>query len=218
VTNHSKACLRRTANRVQQGRQPGQQQGQQSPGQQGGQSQQQGEPSPGQQGGEGSQRPQTAQMPQLGGQAGGSTGGNPWSGPAWTAGGPEWWTPDNLRQFVQQDYQQYLERLRNAEALLPPNSPFREDIARIRENVEALRRDWRQRELAPQFDLFLEMVEMPLIETATQLQREIQRRLEEKEFILVDEGEVPERYRRQVAEYFKQLSESETATPAGAQN
>jgi hypothetical protein len=34
--------------------------------------------------------------------------------------------------------------------------------------------------------------------------------MDEKEFVLVDEGEVPERYRERVAEYFKRLSETES--------
>lgn len=116
---------------------------------------------------------------------------------------------DGMADFARSGYQQWLEELRNAEALLPRDSRWRGRVARIREEVETIRRIWRERALAPQFDLFLKMVARPLKKTVEGLQGEIQRRLHEKEFVLVDSGDIPEKYRERVADYFKDLSESE---------
>ncbi|PCJ62675.1 MAG: hypothetical protein COA73_06225 [Candidatus Hydrogenedentota bacterium] len=116
---------------------------------------------------------------------------------------------DMMRQFASGGYRQWLQELRDAEALLPENSPVREQIRDVREEVEAIRRDWKARALAPRFDLFLKVAGQPLVEAADRLQREIEKKMDEKEFVLTDEGEVPERYKERVAEYFKGLSEAE---------
>ena len=115
-----------------------------------------------------------------------------------------------MRDWIQGDYQEWLDKLRSAESLLPEESYYRDQIQGVREEIETMRREWKDRSIPPKFDLFLQMVDKPLVETADQLQREIEKRMDEKEFVLVDEGEVPERYRERVAEYFKRLSETES--------
>jgi len=169
----------------QQGEQPGGEQGQ--PQNQGGQQQ-------------GNQR--MAGSPQNQGAAGGANnrGGGTWDGN---------FDPDAaMRDFAEDGYAEYLESLRDAEALLPPGQ-LRDQVTQLRERVEGMRRDWRVRSLAPRFDLFLEMAARPLADTAADVQREIERLMDEKEFLAQDEGDVPERYREPVAEYFKRLSEAE---------
>jgi hypothetical protein len=114
-----------------------------------------------------------------------------------------------MRDFIENGYTDWLDRLNDAESLLPQGTPVRTEVTRLRERIEMMRRDWRARALAPQFDLFLEYAAVPLAETAEDLQREIDRQLSAKEFLAVDEGDVPERYRARVADYFKRLSEAE---------
>lgn len=115
-----------------------------------------------------------------------------------------------MDEFVNQDYAEWVDRLRNAESLLPEDSEFRRDLTRLREQIETMRRAWRERQRLPQYDLFLEVVAQPLAETADGIQREIEKLLDEKEFVLADEGDIPERYRERVADYFRELSESES--------
>jgi len=55
----------------------------------------------------------------------------------------------------------------------------------------------------------LDQILKPLGETAESLALAIQKELDAREFILADEGDVPARYRKQVAEYFKALSQAE---------
>ena len=109
------------------------------------------------------------------------------------------------RIFVEEGYREWVDRLRDAEALLPQDSPQRNRLTRIREDVQGMRREWRERSLAPGFELYLERAVNPLQEVAAELQREIERKMGENEFLLVDEGDIPERYKKQVAEYFKQF-------------
>ena len=115
-----------------------------------------------------------------------------------------------MDDFIRYDYRDWLEQLRNAESLLPQDSDYRADIARAREQIENMRLRYRDdRNLIPKFDLFLDVVQKPLAETADQLQRDIQKLLDEQEFIMADEGEIPERFKAWVADYFTGLAEAE---------
>ena len=73
-----------------------------------------------------------------------------------------------------------------------------------------MRRDYDRHSLEPKFDLFLDIVGNPLVDTASRLEREIAKLLKEKEFLLTDDGSVPAVYRKRVATYFEVLSESES--------
>ena len=114
-----------------------------------------------------------------------------------------------MRDFVRDGSLDWIDGLRNAESLLQDGSAARRRIARVREGIEDFRRRWRDRALAPQYDLFLEIALHPLEEVARQLQSEIERRMSARELLVADDGAVPEKYRKRVAEYFKELSESE---------
>ena len=116
-----------------------------------------------------------------------------------------------MRDFADSGYQDWLRDLRDVETLLPPGTKFRTEVTRIRERIEMMRQDWRRRALAPQYDLFLEVVARPLEDTANRLQREIEKNLSDKEFLLVDEGDIPDRYKERVSNYFKRLSDAEGA-------
>ena len=116
-----------------------------------------------------------------------------------------------MREFVREGSLDWIDGLRNAESLLQDGSAARRRIARVREGIEDFRRQWRDRALAPQYDLFLETALHPLEEVAQQLQSEIERRMSARELMVADDGAVPEKYRKRVAEYFKELSESEGA-------
>lgn len=123
------------------------------------------------------------------------------------------WMPGDgrdLEQFFNEDYREWNERLRNAERLLPEDSPLRRDLTRIQENLDAMRREYQRDWLAPKFDLFLENAATPLVETAEALSEEIRRLLSEEEYLVADEGDVPAEYGEQVSRYFRALSEAGT--------
>lgn len=112
-----------------------------------------------------------------------------------------------MRRFIESDYREWMETLRNTESLLPRDNRYRESLSRLQDEIEDMRGDFNREGREPKYDLFLERVAEPLIETAKGLEKEIQSILSQEEFVLLDEGSVPDRYREQVAEYFKNVSE-----------
>ena len=119
------------------------------------------------------------------------------------------WDEKKLQDFVEAGYRDWLDRLRIAEQFLPETGDMRRDLAAIRRNVERFRRDYRRENLVPRFDLVLDHLLNPLNQAAGQLLREIQRMKQERQFVLEDEGSVPERYRKRVSTYFETLAEAE---------
>ena len=83
------------------------------------------------------------------------------------------------------------------------------DISGIRREIEKMRRNYRRENLVPQWDLYLQGVAQPLIQAAQALSQDIEERKKEREFILRDDGGIPDQYRKNVSEYFQTLSDSE---------
>ncbi len=116
-----------------------------------------------------------------------------------------------MERFIESDYRTWTQSLRNAEQLLPAESSHRERLTQIRERIEEMRSEYRRYSVPPKYDLFLEYISNPLVNTTRQLEEEIQKLLSEKEFVLTSEGDVPSNYQEQVADYFKALSEAEAS-------
>jgi len=106
-------------------------------------------------------------------------------------------------------YRRWIESIRNAESLLPDENANRPRLTGIREDIERMRRDYRRHTVPPQFDMFLDRIVRPLTETASQIDLQIKAMLEDQEFVLAQEDEVPNQYQKLVADYFKALSEAE---------
>lgn len=117
-----------------------------------------------------------------------------------------------MRDFLEEDYREWMDRLRNAETLLPEDSPFREQISDVMENIDQMRRRYKREWLTPQYDLFLEQAGEPLVQTASELALTIEKILKEQEYAILDEGAVPAEYTDRVAEYFQRLAEREATT------
>lgn len=114
-----------------------------------------------------------------------------------------------MQRFAQDEYREWQERLETVEQLLPTRSPIRGRVEDVRREVEKMRREYRRENLVPRFDIFIENVATPLVQIRNQLQADIEERKEERNFLLRDDGAVPDQYRKNVAEYFRALSESE---------
>ncbi len=121
---------------------------------------------------------------------------------------------EQMREFAEREYKDWQDALRDAQSLLPEDSPVRDQLGRIRDSIGGLRRDFRDNAAVPQFELFTELVMEPLAQSKETLERLIEYELGQEEFMLLDEGAVPEQYRQEVADYFKQLSEAETKAKA----
>jgi hypothetical protein len=119
------------------------------------------------------------------------------------------WLPQDMERFIDSDYRRWIEAIRDAEALLPDDNVNRRPLTRVREDIERMRRDYRRHSVPPQFDTYLDRIVRPLTETAAQLDIQIRAMLENQEFVLAQEDEVPVQYQKLVAYYFKALSEAE---------
>jgi len=114
-----------------------------------------------------------------------------------------------MERFAEQDAREWIDRLETAEQLLPGESPIRERVGDIRREVEKMRRQFRRDNLIPRYDLYVDMVAVPLLEVTDALQRDIEARKDDRKILLRDDGDVPDQYRDDVSEYFRALSDSE---------
>jgi hypothetical protein len=126
----------------------------------------------------------------------------------------DWMAPrsdEEMRRFMEQDYRDWIDRIRDAEATLPNDSGARQNLGRAREAISELRRNFRgatsHTEGPPRFDLVKQMVGVPLGMAAEELERQIRKREDAEKLILTDEDAVPEKYRKRVANYYEALSE-----------
>ncbi len=115
--------------------------------------------------------------------------------------------PAGLSRFLEGDYRGWVEDIRSAEALLGENSDIRRNLTSIREDINSLRRRYRRDKIPPRFELVYDQVTRPLQLAAEELRRKIAQETGEYTVGIERLDAVPERYRKQVADYFKALSE-----------
>lgn len=123
---------------------------------------------------------------------------------------------EEMRRWLEEDSQRWLEGVRDAEALLPHDDTARQDLGRAREALLEMRRRWRgstttREEGAPRFDLMQAMVGAPIGMAAERMERSIREREETDRLLLKDEEMVPEKYRKRVADYYRALSDDDDA-------
>lgn len=127
----------------------------------------------------------------------------------------DWLAPrsdEEMRRFLERDSRDWTDRIRDAEALLPDENGARRRLEGAREALVTMRRHGAGLTSRPddksRFDLFKEMVGVPLALAAEDLERQIRKREDTEKLILTDEDAVPEQYRKRVADYYEALSES----------
>jgi len=122
------------------------------------------------------------------------------------AGAPSLSTPDGLSGFLEGDYRNWVEGIRAAESLLS-DGDVRRELSGVREDIDRVRRRFRRDKVPPRFDLVYDRITRPLQQAAKSLEQEIARESGEYAVGIERFDTVPERYREQVADYFKALSE-----------
>ena len=100
-----------------------------------------------------------------------------------------------------------MNRLREAESLLPDDLGVRQKMTGIREDLAGIGRDYYRDSAPPQYDLVFDRAIKPLTLVAEELSELIRERKNEYGFSAGKADEIPEQYRSQVAEYFKALAE-----------
>lgn len=114
-----------------------------------------------------------------------------------------------MERFASGTYREWLDTMRDVDDLLPEDHRSRQRLNTIRREIEKTRKEFRRDRLTPQYDLFMEQISKPLGEVIESLVLDVARLRKEREFVLVDDGSVPDRYRKQVADYFEALSHAE---------
>lgn len=117
--------------------------------------------------------------------------------------------PDALRRFAEGGFRDWMDRLREAESLLPADLGVRQRLTGIREDLAGIGRDYYRKGAVPQYDLIFERAIKPLTLSAEELSELIRERKSDYGFSAGKTDEIPEQYRARVAEYFKALTESE---------
>ncbi len=119
--------------------------------------------------------------------------------------GPQ--TPDALRRFAEGGFRDWMDRVREAESLLPDDLGIRQRLTGIREDLAGIGRDYYRDGVLPQYDLIFDRAIKPLTLSVEELSDLIRAR--KADFSAGKTDEIPEQYRARVAEYFKALTERE---------
>ena len=117
--------------------------------------------------------------------------------------------PDALRRFAEGGFRDWMDRLREAESLLPTDLGVRQRLTGIREDLAGIGRDYHRKGAVPQYDLIFERAIKPLTLSAEELSVLIRERKGDYGLSAGKTDEIPEQYRARVAEYFKALTENE---------
>lgn len=114
-----------------------------------------------------------------------------------------------LDDFLNGDYREWSDEIRSTESLLREGSDIRRRLGGVREDIDGIRRRYRRDGTRPRFDLVYDQVVKPLQLAAEDLRDQLAREAGEFTVGIERLEAVPERYRKQVADYFRSLSESE---------
>ena len=134
------------------------------------------------------------------------------------AGGRFGWgpqSPEDLRRFAEGGFRDWMDRLREAESLLPDDLGVRQRLIGIREDLAGVGRGYHREGAVPQYDLVFDRAIKPLTLAAEELSELIREQKNEYGFGASKADEVPEQYRARVAEYFKALAEMDGKTGDG---
>ena len=116
---------------------------------------------------------------------------------------------DGMREFAQGGFREWMDDVREAQALLPEGDGVGQQLGRIRDGLAGIGRDYQRAAKVPQYDLVFDEVIKPLKLAAEELDRSVRAKRDAYGFGAENADAVPESYRNHVAEYFKALSEME---------
>jgi hypothetical protein len=103
------------------------------------------------------------------------------------------------------DFRDWSDRLRDVEEMIE-DPQLREQAARIRDQAQQIRMDFKRHSKEPQWPLVRKLVAEPLYELRQQVADELLRRTAEKnEVVPLDRDPVPEQFSEQVRRYYERL-------------
>ena len=116
-------------------------------------------------------------------------------------------TEEDRRRFAEGGFRDWMDRVREAESLLPEDLSIRQRLTGIREDLAGMGRAYHRDGVLPQYDLIFDRAIKPLTLSVEELSDLIRER--KADFSVGKPDEIPEQYRARVAEYFKALTESD---------
>jgi len=117
---------------------------------------------------------------------------------------------EGMRDFAEREFREWMDEVREAQALLPEGDGVGQQLGRIRDGLAGIGRDYQRAAKVPQYDLVFSEVIKPLQLAAEELERSVRARRDAYGFAAENADAVPEAYRSHVADYFKALSEMES--------
>jgi len=114
-----------------------------------------------------------------------------------------------MRDFAAGGFREWMDDVREAQALLPEGNESGQQLGRIRDGLAGIGRDYQRAAKVPQYDLVFDDVIKPLQLVAEALDRSVRAQRDAYGFSAENVDAVPEAYRNHVAEYFKALAEME---------
>ena len=117
------------------------------------------------------------------------------------------WRPETVRDFAENGYRDWVDAVREAEALLPEGVDVRQRLAGIREGLWGIGQRYHRGAVPPQYDLVYDTAIKPMRLAAEALRDAVRDRRRAYGFASGNADAVPETYRPHVARYFRALSE-----------
>lgn len=114
---------------------------------------------------------------------------------------------ESMRDFAADGFREWMDDVREAQALLPEGDGVGQQLGRIRDGLAGIGRDYQRAAKVPQYDLVFDDVIKPLKLAAEALDQSVRAKRDASGFAAENTDAVPEVYRDHVAEYFKALSE-----------
>jgi len=114
---------------------------------------------------------------------------------------------EGLRELAAGGFREWMDDVREAQALLPEGSGVGQQLGRIRDGLAGIGRDYQRAAAVPQYDLVFDEVIKPLQLAAEELDRSVRAQRDAYGFSAEQADAIPEPYRNYVAEYFKALAE-----------
>ncbi len=165
---------------------------------------------PGSQGAQGGQNSQPSGSPEGGGRTSGSDGlsalSNFFQGPSGSHDGDQ----SQLMPLTSEDFAEWSDQLRDIEEMLT-DTPWQGDVQQIRERARQVRIDYARHSQDPNWELVSTEIYGPLLDLQQEIADEIARRSPEDRTTPIDRDPAPPQYADAVDEYFRRLSETESA-------
>jgi hypothetical protein len=117
----------------------------------------------------------------------------------------------DMRELATGGFRRWMDGVREAQALLPGGGNTDQQLARIRDGLAGIGRDYQRAAALPQYEMVYDEVIKPLNLVAEELDRAVRARREAFGFSAENADAVPEPYRDHVARYFKALAEWDEA-------